>query len=564
MDADPDDLGRIGQDALSTWASQVGATANPSIRDRHGWDFLLQVPLQIGPKSGPLDRAPAEIACMIQVKATRTGARSVPIKLSNWRRMVSDAIPWFVALVHLDQDLRPSRAFLVHVDEAWSAKVLRRLRELDQADPSTLSGQTLSIVAEDRDELAELHGRALVERIRAVVTPTQHAYVEKKMSTFATLGYDDAPRGVDVSIRIADGPEFWNGVAELGVCLRKTFPGQVYAKAYDQRFGMRGTLADLSPEDGPIEFSPSPVATATLALSEPGSSDGAMFDCLLYRSSASFPFIPEEFDLFRVAGKWFSCVFQAKLPPHPKDFAPRLTFAPPLDGKVTLQELDGIVATARLLGGPSDVPLLFTLSGVQDGVPWSVPLPLRRSPPDERLLEMIDELRTARDVLKSFALPEQTTFVLRDVLGQEQVLALLNATLQPSTGEFRAPSTEEVAVGDSCGFAFELRLRVADLWLVAGISLWGTVTNVQPTKWGYSVAIARPECVCERQVVRHADVATFDRAGLHERATARFVSAGFRELVCPSSGTSETSSDETSAAGSGAEDSAAPEAPGTQ
>src|SRR5262249_32600706 len=102
MTTSPTMLGRLGQSALEGWAAQVDVTANPSYHDERGWAVLLQV--SPATTKGPLDRAPPEMSCMVQVKTTTTDDASEPIALSNWWRMCSDPIPWFVLVVHVDHD----------------------------------------------------------------------------------------------------------------------------------------------------------------------------------------------------------------------------------------------------------------------------------------------------------------------------------------------------------------------------------------------------------------------------------------------------------------------------
>ena len=83
-----DDIGRIGQSIVSTWASQVGATPNPSYHDDRGWDILLQFHSSAPDRNvGPLDRAAPQSTCMVQVKTTTKSRRTWGIKLSNWQHM---------------------------------------------------------------------------------------------------------------------------------------------------------------------------------------------------------------------------------------------------------------------------------------------------------------------------------------------------------------------------------------------------------------------------------------------------------------------------------------------
>jgi hypothetical protein len=174
-------IGRIGQTSLEKWAAQAGMTANPSFHDDRGWDALVQVNSDEQDGSGPLDRAPPQTSCMIQIKTTCAQEQSEPILLSNWQRMCSDPIPWFVLAIHLGEDLEPQKAYLVHIDEAWCERVLRRLRELDPSERFRLNKHTISVTWSEEDRLRELHGRELLRLVRDYVRPNQRDYVECKM-----------------------------------------------------------------------------------------------------------------------------------------------------------------------------------------------------------------------------------------------------------------------------------------------------------------------------------------------------------------------------------------------
>jgi hypothetical protein len=131
MSVDKTMIGRIGASALETWCAQAGITANRSLQDETGWDFLLQLPASDENPPGPLDRVPPGLTCMVQVKTTIGSDSSESIKLSNWRRMCNEPMPWFVLAVQLDPaTMQPTTAHLVHIDTEWCAAVLKRLREL--------------------------------------------------------------------------------------------------------------------------------------------------------------------------------------------------------------------------------------------------------------------------------------------------------------------------------------------------------------------------------------------------------------------------------------------------
>jgi hypothetical protein len=86
-------IGKLGEYTLATWASQVDMGCNPSTDDRKGWDFILEFDNQKPEKF--LDKKPASYSSFIQVKTTSTSKTSIPVKLSNWERMVKNPLPSF-------------------------------------------------------------------------------------------------------------------------------------------------------------------------------------------------------------------------------------------------------------------------------------------------------------------------------------------------------------------------------------------------------------------------------------------------------------------------------------
>ena len=47
-----DSLGRLAEQEFSTWATRGGITVNKVDVDRHGWDFILQIPYRNEDRSG--------------------------------------------------------------------------------------------------------------------------------------------------------------------------------------------------------------------------------------------------------------------------------------------------------------------------------------------------------------------------------------------------------------------------------------------------------------------------------------------------------------------------------
>lgn len=526
MTTSNDDVGQIGQNALAMWAAQAGATANRSTVDARGWDFLVQLASTNAYRSkGPLDRAPTEIASMIQVKTTRSGSTSSRIKLSNWRRMISDPIPWFILFVDLDEQLQPSAAHLVHVDERWQRKVLKRLRELGNVSVETLHQHTIDATFAPEDQLDQPYGQSLVARIRSVVGPDQYTCIEHKMQRYRGIGYENPVRGISVRLHTSNHDELWKGIANLGVGARKTLPGYTGAEVFDTRFGLRGTLADLDKSDGEVEFNAPPVGKAKLRLHDPDDSRASEHECVLYRAGGVFPFLPEQYDKIRLVAEYIS--FSLPFSLEAVEPAPVFGFEIPMAEVLSLGTLQNLVRTGQLLEGPVDRPLVVSLSGEVSGTAWNFDLPIHRTGVVEGLVQLLRELDDAMIVLSSFELDPNTDIVPANLLAQSSSIALLLNTLKPSLGELKSASFDRVSLGDVFGATTEIALYLPSNVLVAGIGVYGHVTDLKDEDWGQAVTVAEATCIVEKSVLSHAEAEVFDISSLVQRTEARL-----RDLGC--------------------------------
>jgi hypothetical protein len=355
-------LGRIGQATLEKWGPQAEITVNCPEHDERGWDAFLQV----GPAafSGPADLAPPQISCLFQIKTTRGTERSEPIKLSNWQRMCSDPVPWFVLAIHLDDHDEPASAYLVHIGEAWCEQVLQRLRELGAAEAQRLHTHTLSVSWSDGERLTRLHGSELLRLIRQHVVPDQHAYVQQKLRWFTELGYAAGPGGkkhaISLTVCAQEPAALWTGFADLGVRLRSTLPGEWFAKLSDVRFGFRGTVKEFGRESGEMEFrAPSQAQVSLRLLADGAATKPLSFD--FYRASAVFPFLPKEFEKLRFVSESVELVTTCRQVEGELGAAAEFTFSFPMDA-APLAQIESICSWLRIATNPDSQGLVIELS----------------------------------------------------------------------------------------------------------------------------------------------------------------------------------------------------------
>jgi len=206
------DVGRMGESLLRQWASQEGLILNSSDdHDATGWDFLLEWPTisSGGVVRAPLDRAPAPLQCLIQVKSTDQKLQRWSISLSNWERLVRSPLPTFFLILKFDGTNECKEAFLVHVDEEHIRATLKKLRELSQKKSDVKTNKsTRDLRWSQNDAIDPLSGQGLELAIRNRVNMSLEEYVSWKVTATKTVGYENADGEMKVQVR---PPANWSG-----------------------------------------------------------------------------------------------------------------------------------------------------------------------------------------------------------------------------------------------------------------------------------------------------------------------------------------------------------------
>jgi hypothetical protein len=505
------DIGRIGQNCVEAWAAQAHISANPSFNDERGWDAILQLPAADLSPSGPLDRSPPEVSCMVQIKTTTGTRHAEPIKLSNWQRMCKDPIPWFVVAIHLDENLQPASAYLVHVDEAWCATVFRRLRELGPDARATLHKHDIEVKWAEAQKLGELHGRELLRLIRRHVAPDQLDYVRRKRRWFDELGYEDKARKIKLSFSAKDDTTFFQQTADLAVGLRSTLPDEWHATVTDVRFGIEGTLKDFGPEAGEIEFRPRAQGVASLkALAVTGAVLGAA-QCDVFRARSIFPFLPERFDMTRFVSAYVSCVVRAIEVGGVRGLSANFSFSIPGDEPVRLDAVRGPLGIVSAFAHRRVAPVTIRLS-IGAGT-FDLPLDSGEilGDVDAEYFETLDHSLTICD---AFDLPGATEVMLDDLAAQAQAVRFVSEVLKGGAGRLQGPYGEPVTIGATFGVTAEVWIHLASQHLGCFVGAYGIVTacDVRPGV-GAQITVDEGRTIIEKIVATSGiEEARFDTA----------------------------------------------------
>jgi hypothetical protein len=228
----PDELGAAGEDVFQSLCSQARLTCNKSNRDRTGWDFRVEFPLEPDGHT-PLDRRMPR-ACQIQVKSTagESGTR-ISATLSSIDRLAKDAAPSALVVFRLRPNGTPMTGYVIHLIDGALARILHRLRIAQAKGRSDLNKMLITF--------DYLKGRrfkptaaGMKEALDEIAVDDVASYAKRKSDQLANLGYEEGGGLEAVALLQIESAEH----------LSRMFSGLAPVKpvrliGYDRRFGIR-------------------------------------------------------------------------------------------------------------------------------------------------------------------------------------------------------------------------------------------------------------------------------------------------------------------------------------
>lgn len=288
--------------------------ANPVMRDVLGFDSMLQV--RFDSSLIAHDLADPPLRALVQAKGTlRNKHRGIGITLSNWQRMISDPDPWFVFIGEID-GRACEHGYLVHVNEQWISKALRRLRSVTLEGDEQLNHLKMEVTYGEADAVSPLNGESLrtllLKHVKAFGgTPSD--YRKHKEAFYKNHGYEHGGWRGHVVLPSKDLATHYEDLSLQALGLREELPIESIT-VEDVRFGM------------PIQRFHSVGGGGTFVLRPNGQAckarvhvDGKTLtaDATLY-STAINPSIPRDLTKIRVKlGPGNLCISQSTEGPYP-------------------------------------------------------------------------------------------------------------------------------------------------------------------------------------------------------------------------------------------------------
>jgi hypothetical protein len=264
-------IGELGELALATWAGQVYLTSTRPGKDKHGWDFLLEAHLpnlDANPLRASYDKRSYPAKFWIQVKTTDDKPGSWQVKLDNWERLVKTPYPAFFLICEFDGAEICQRAYLVHVDEGYIHKVIKRLREATLEPGVKLHKTTITFSYDESYLLPSLDGLGLLAALNSHTGNSIEEYSAWKMQLVETVGYENGGYLTDITFpipadRASDPMGYW-----IDLCLGLIPSLDIDSlKIRDVRFDIEVPALAQTHQGGRMEVSLTPAGKAMLIFS---------------------------------------------------------------------------------------------------------------------------------------------------------------------------------------------------------------------------------------------------------------------------------------------------------
>jgi len=268
-----DELGETGEALFRKLCAQAKLFCSKSDRDRTGWDFRVELPMETNTTARLDDRSAR--SCFIQLKCTANDSRGqVKARLSAVERLAKEPGPSAAIVFTLGRDGTEQDGFLIHLIGDELARVLRRLRLEDSRGRRDVNKREIAF---------RYHGAirfdpspsGLKTALEALCPSDMGGYVDAKREQLARLGYVEGGEVLGQAIFRVESVDHLTRV----LCgLTPLSPLRI--EAQDMRFGIpmpyRGPLFDGAKE---IHFQLPPVGPCDIVVRNGPLAPAALFHC---------------------------------------------------------------------------------------------------------------------------------------------------------------------------------------------------------------------------------------------------------------------------------------------
>ncbi|WP_146742246.1 hypothetical protein [Oleiagrimonas sp. MCCC 1A03011] len=226
-----DDLGKKGEHRFSELCADAGLIVNGSKDcDKAGWDFSIDFDFDED-ENGVLDQRSSPLSCRVQQKTILDKNNKVVLPLKMAERLAKFAGPAYISVLKVADDLSFTAMYLMHIDERYLEKILRRLRE-EAIKGKGIKNKTISFKLLEEDGIA-MSGVSLMKAMREAIGKDPFAYAARKQGLLKSVGYKD--RAITARMKIVGAGSSKLGDMFLG--LSESIDVSKF-ELWDERFGL--------------------------------------------------------------------------------------------------------------------------------------------------------------------------------------------------------------------------------------------------------------------------------------------------------------------------------------
>ncbi|MCX4153064.1 MULTISPECIES: hypothetical protein [Paraburkholderia] len=256
-----DELGDKGENRFQELCSDARLTCNKASRDRTGWDFIVELPIDESDVS--LDRRPPSWTCYVQLKTIWDDNDAIAVNLKMAERLAKQPNPSFILVLKVDNDLNFTSAYLLHMSGANLAKILKRLRQEDaKGDRQTLTRRKITFLPQKEEAIA-VSGSAFLERMRSKLGADVFSDISGRQKEQSELGYEATPYEVTTTFPQMDVDK----LLDIFLGVEQQFEIE-RVEVSETRFGI--TLPFGEPSSAKITIQPNPVSCVVSFVDESG------------------------------------------------------------------------------------------------------------------------------------------------------------------------------------------------------------------------------------------------------------------------------------------------------
>lgn len=292
--------GQLGQDLFATWATMASVVANPASKDLSGWDFLVDLP---PPKPQGYPKT-----CKVQVKTLADGESNTQVRLSNCRRMVVEAIPWFIVIIRFGANGDVKDVGLIAVVEDVIKRMVESIATM-KSGKKQLNRRRLTFgLAGAKAVAGPPFHQSLFAEMRSAIGD-QHAHVLAKQAARKSAQEAHPESSGSFKVKSTSNDEAFRAMAEFAVGIREDLPLERFSLS-ERVLGVEGpeevhTNTSLKLPDLPS------VGKSRLVVSQPTKFVRLERSFETHFAHQVFPFLPRTHALARLVSPYLTIILES-------------------------------------------------------------------------------------------------------------------------------------------------------------------------------------------------------------------------------------------------------------